>query len=84
MKDEKPLSPASPDDGHVAGRLLSLGDVATRLRVSTRHVRRLADAGRIPAPIHIGRLLRWRSEQLSTWIDAGCPVIRNQKGRTHV
>ena len=40
---------------------------------STRHVYRLADAGRMPRPIKLGTLVRWRRAELEAWIGAGCP-----------
>ena len=46
---------------------------------STRHVRRLADAGRMPRPIKLGTLLRWRRAELMGWIEDGCPPIRSTK-----
>ncbi len=33
-------------------------DVATLLKASSHHVRRLADAEAMPRPLHIGRLVR--------------------------
>ena len=40
---------------------------------STRHVYRLADAGRMPRPIKLGSLVRWRRSELESWINSGCP-----------
>lgn len=53
--------------------LFDIRQVAGLLRCSTRHVRRLADAGAMPAPVRLGVLLRWRREELQRWLDAGCP-----------
>lgn len=53
-----------------------VGDVATLLKSSNRHVRRLADSGRMPRPIHIGRLVRWRKADIDQWLGAGCPSFR--------
>jgi excisionase family DNA binding protein len=47
----RPSRPPSP------ARLLTYADVAERLRVSLRTVRRLADSGALPV-IHIGRAVR--------------------------
>lgn len=52
---------------------------------STRHIRRLADSGRMPAPIKLGAILRWRVETgdpmtgIRDWIMAGCPDCRQQR-----
>jgi predicted DNA-binding transcriptional regulator AlpA len=34
--------------------------LAAMLCLSTRTLRRLASAGRLPSPLHIGRAVRWR------------------------
>jgi excisionase family DNA binding protein len=66
----------------IAGRdrppaeLLSVRAVADLLGVSVRHVYRLADAGRIPAPVRLGALVRWPRQSILDWIAAGCPVVR--------
>ena len=51
-------------------------DVATLRKASSRHVRRLADAGAMPRPLHIGRLVRWRRADVDQWLAAGCPNCR--------
>lgn len=30
-------------------------------------------AGKVPRPVKIGSLSRWRRDELIRWIDAGCP-----------
>lgn len=57
-------------------------DVAALGKMSTRHVRRLADAGLMPRPIHIGRLVRWQKKTIDEWFAAGCPSCRPPKGGT--
>jgi predicted DNA-binding transcriptional regulator AlpA len=61
-----------------------LGDVknvAAKLDCSTRHVYRLADAGRMPPPLRLGALVRWDLDQIDTWILDGCPPCRKAGGR---
>jgi excisionase family DNA binding protein len=65
------LSEASP----VA--LLDVRAVARLLDCSPRHVYRLADAGRMPAPVRIGALVRWSRQAIDDWIGAGCPPCRS-------
>jgi excisionase family DNA binding protein len=60
--------------------LLDVRAVARLLDCSPRHVYRLSDAGRMPAPRRLGGLVRWRRAELTDWLDAGCPVARNAKG----
>ena len=61
--------------------------IAELILCSSRHVRRMADAGVMPRPVHVGRLTRWplRTGNPTTgvldWIDAGCPSYRPTKAR---
>ena len=58
----------------VSAELLDVKAVAAMLGgCSTRHVFRLADAGRMPQPVKLGSLVRWRRAELEAWIGAGCP-----------
>ena len=53
--------------------LIDVEQVAAILRCSTRHVYRLADAAKMPRPLKLGALVRWRRSELLDWIDASCP-----------
>lgn len=59
------------------GGLIDVKEVAALCGCSTRHVRRLADAGKMPSPIKLGALLRWRRDAVESWIHNGCPAMRN-------
>jgi predicted DNA-binding transcriptional regulator AlpA len=57
--------------------LLDVQAVAQLLDCSSRNVYRLADAGRMPAPVKIGALVRWKWSGpggLEEWITNGCPI----------
>jgi excisionase family DNA binding protein len=69
---------AGPDQAQA--ELLDVGAVAALLQCSGRHVYRLADAGKMPRPIKLGQLVRWRRAELIRWLDDGCPVVRRVKG----
>ena len=56
--------------------LLDVRQVAARLGCSTRHALRMADSGRMPAPLKLGALSRWRRDELTDWVNAGCPSTR--------
>ena len=61
-----------------------LGDVqaiAAKLGCSPRHVYRMADAGRMPAPVKPGSLVRWNLAEIDAWIASGCPACRIGRGR---
>jgi predicted DNA-binding transcriptional regulator AlpA len=60
--------------------LLDVNDMGAVLRCSPRTVYRQADAGRIPPPLKLGALVRWRREVVNDWLAAGCPPIRQVKG----
>jgi excisionase family DNA binding protein len=59
-EDESPLV-----DAKEAARLCS---------ISESMLYKLNAAGRMPAPVRIGTLLRWKRRDLLEWIDAGCPT----------
>jgi excisionase family DNA binding protein len=65
---------AGPD--RPPAELLDVRTVANMLGVSPRHVYRLSDAGRMPAPVKLGALVRWPRRAVLDWIAAGCPAVR--------
>lgn len=83
-------TPSNDPTAHVFGRepnaeqlaeLLTVRQVASLLGgCSTRHVRRLYDSGRMPRPIKLGNLLRWRKREVLAWIENGCEPLRPAKG----
>ena len=65
---------------NVSAELLDVKAVAALLGgCSARHVRRLADMGRMPQSLRIGALVRWRRAEVMRWIDGGCQSIRAMK-----
>jgi len=68
------ISGCSPADAPAAV-LLDVKAVAALLSCSIRHVYRLADAGRMPPPLHLGALVRWSRRAVEDWIAAGCPTV---------
>jgi len=61
-------------------KLLDVQAVAEMLDCSTRHVYRLADAGKMPPPLRLNSLVRWSRKSVAHWIDEGCPA-RKRGGR---
>ncbi len=59
-----------------SAQLLDVRAVAELLGCSPRHVYRLADAGRMPAPLRLGALVRWSRDAIDRWIVVGCPALR--------
>ncbi len=60
-------------------KMLDVGAVAAMLNCSTRHVFRLAESGRMPAPVRLGTLVRWPRTAIETWIADGCPSCRKER-----
>lgn len=49
-------------------------EIARDLRVSPKTIRRMDEAGKIPAPVIVGaRSLRWVRQTIVEWLAAGCP-----------
>jgi excisionase family DNA binding protein len=69
-----------PPDQATPPALLDVQAVAHLLNCSPRHVYRLADAGKMPAPLKLGALVRWRRQDLDAWLAGGCKPVR-QAGR---
>lgn len=66
-------------DTELQAKLLDVKAVAQLLGCSVRHVYRLSDGGRMPAPVRLGALVRWRLDGpggLREWIAQGCPPMR--------
>jgi len=65
----------------VGAQLLDVGAVAEMLGCSARHIYRLSDAGRMPAPVKLGALVRWPKAAIEEWIHGGCPPVRTVSAR---
>jgi excisionase family DNA binding protein len=72
-----PTTTTQPDP-EAPPALLDVRAVAHLLNCSPRHVYRLSDAGRMPVPIRIGALVRWRRADVQHWIDGGCRPVRRE------
>jgi excisionase family DNA binding protein len=78
-----PESPAgSPGGSRPAAppELLGVDAFANLLGVSVRHVRRLADAGKCPPPVKLGKSVRWSRRAVEAWVADGCPSCRRRQG----
>jgi excisionase family DNA binding protein len=71
------FSPAKQESRRKLGDVNAVAEVCD---CSTRTVYRLSDAGRMPAPLKLGSLVRWDLDEIDRWIQAGCPAVRNAKG----
>ncbi len=62
-------------------QLLNVNQVAEVLGCSSRHIYRLSDAGRMPAPLRLGSLVRWSRSAIDAWVQSGCPCVRKGSRR---
>ena len=58
-------------------RLMTVEAVAAMLAVSSRHIYRLADSGKMPRPVKLGGSNRWDREVIVNWIRESCPAVRH-------
>jgi len=54
--------------------LLDVHQLASLLNCSVRHVHRLGQQGRMPGPLRLGALVRWRTSDIDNWLAHGCPA----------
>ena len=71
----------SDSQAEFPAKLLGVNEVADLLNCSPRHCYRLADAGRMPAPLRLGSLCRWNRQEIDTWIAGGCKPVRTMGGK---
>lgn len=71
-------SPPQPDAdrrSHPQDQLaLSASELASQLGISRAHVWKLASLGRLPAPVRLGRSVRWDKGTILAWLAAGAPA----------
>jgi len=53
--------------------LLGAKQAAVLCGCSERTWREWHTMGLVPVPIHIGRAIFWRADELRAWVEAGCP-----------
>lgn len=49
--------------------LITIGELASWLRISQKTIVRLLKKNALPQPIHLGRSLRWSTQQIGAWLD---------------
>ncbi|MBM4078137.1 MAG: hypothetical protein FJ278_00435 [Planctomycetes bacterium] len=72
--DTTTLTPTAADAMATTLKLLiSDRELAGMLGCSRALIWRLNSAGRIPLPVHVGGLTRWRVDEVRAWVAAGAP-----------
>ena len=56
--------------------LLTVREVARLLKLSTRQIWKLSSAGKLPAPVRLGRSVRWRASDLARFLAVGADPAR--------
>ena len=51
----------------------SADELAQRLGISVRHLRRMDASGLLPSPVRLGRSVRWPVAEIDEWLAAGAP-----------
>ena len=67
------MSRHNPPASRGGESLLDTSQLASLLACSPRHVDRLLKQGRLPAPVRLGSLRRWRSSQIQQWLTSQKP-----------
>lgn len=62
--------------------LLKIQQVAAGLGCCPRMVQLLVARGELPAPLRLGRLVRWREEDITTWLEAKALAAQDGQGTT--
>lgn len=68
----------APKPSETKSELLDVNAVAALIGASSRTVRRLADWGRMPRPVSLGRMIRWQRSVIEEWIREGCPRMERR------
>ena len=58
-----------PVSARSQGSMLTVRDLAKRLQVNKKTVRRWEASGRLPRAFAIGGVIRWRSEDIDGWLE---------------
>lgn len=53
--------------------LITVEELAAELRLSPAMIYKMLNTAQLPAPVRVGRRVRWRREEIAAWVAAGCP-----------
>ena len=63
--------PSDPEDFEPL--LISVNELARILTISPRSIWRRLSCGEFIKPVRLGSSVRWRLQEVRSWIDDGCP-----------
>ena len=58
--------------------LITAAEFAEMLKVSVRTLWRLRSAKQVPEPVRLGGAVRWRLDEVTKWIAAGCRASKER------
>jgi len=61
--------------------LLNVREVAKILGICSRQCWKMSASGKMPAPVRLGRCVRWRRFELESWIAGGCLLVEVKGGK---
>jgi predicted DNA-binding transcriptional regulator AlpA len=53
--------------------LVTAREFAEMLGLDSKTIVRWSKEGFAPSPVRIGKVLRWKRDEVRSWIEAGCP-----------
>ncbi len=77
------IAPSAPQSGRESAPLLiTAKECAAMVGIGQSNWYKQWSLGRVPEPVQrIGRLVRWRRQDIVDWVAAGCPVPKVQRNR---
>lgn len=59
--------------------VVTAAQLAIMLQVSKRTLWRMRSSGKLPSPMRVGGIVRWRLNDVTSWINAGCPQWQSRE-----
>ena len=69
------------EDSGEESALVDVKEAARMCSISASMLYKLNVAGVLPKPIKLGKLLRWKRQDILEWIDQGCPTGKPKRTR---
>lgn len=58
--------------------LIPADKVAELMAISKRTLWRLLSAGKLPEPVRLGSVVRWKRDEIEEWIEGGCRPLQRR------
>ncbi len=60
-------------------RFLTATEICEQFQLNIGTLQALVKNGRFPKPLQIGASNRWKTSEIDSWVDAGCPLPEGLK-----